>query len=249
MNNNVFLFICRRAILNNPDLLPTTPLSHILSNDFWGTTLNSTNSHGSYRPLCVYSFRLNYLVCGFRPWGYHLVNVLLHVLATALVIRVFRVISPSKSSSVAGLIFACHPIHTEAVSGVVGRADILSSIFFLLSFLCYVQHTTHRDQSGKKIANIQISSVYFDKTKTIGSKIYVVFKSIRNVYKVLQYNDEYYGWKGSFSFGYILGKWTYMWLALMFAAASMLSKESGVTVLAVCAVYDVLRSRRVKVKV
>ncbi|CAG7718642.1 unnamed protein product [Allacma fusca] len=44
----------------------------------------------------------------------------------------------SKTSALfAGLHFATHPIHTEAVTGVVGRADLLAALFVLISFLCY----------------------------------------------------------------------------------------------------------------
>lgn len=118
-------------------------------NDFWGTPLTDSGSHGSYRPLCVFTFRLNYLLGGFQPWGYHLVNVLLHCLATVLVVRVARALLPpaktSLGSTIAGLTFASHPIHTEAVAGVVGRADLAACNFYLLSFLVYVAHVKYRD--------------------------------------------------------------------------------------------------------
>lgn len=56
--------------------------------------MSDTGSHGSYRPLCVLSFKINHLVGGFRPFGYHLVNVLLHCLATGLVVKVARQLLP-----------------------------------------------------------------------------------------------------------------------------------------------------------
>ncbi len=73
-----------RAIVKNPDLLPETPLSHVVYNDFWGTPLTHPGSHKSYRPLCVLTFRLNYWLAGLEPWGYHLGNVLCHSATTAL---------------------------------------------------------------------------------------------------------------------------------------------------------------------
>lgn len=83
-------FCYRRAILTNPDLLSSTPWHRLLQNDFWGTPLNDKGSHGSYRPLCVATFRLNYLLGGLEPWGYHLVNVALHAACTVLVVKVAR---------------------------------------------------------------------------------------------------------------------------------------------------------------
>ena len=46
----------------------------------------------------------------------------------------------SLSVWITGLLFAIHPVHVEAVAGVVGRADILSGIFFLLSLICYQKY-------------------------------------------------------------------------------------------------------------
>ncbi|PNF28571.1 hypothetical protein B7P43_G12772 [Cryptotermes secundus] len=122
-------------------------MSRLLVDDFWGTPLSHSGSHGSYRPLCVLSFRLNYMLGGFRAWGYHLVNILLHCLATSLVVRLARLLFPSSIPvAITGLLFAAHPIHTEAVAGVVGRADVAACIFYLMSFQCYVAHVRHRDR-------------------------------------------------------------------------------------------------------
>uniref|UniRef100_A0A1B0D4L6 Uncharacterized protein n=1 Tax=Phlebotomus papatasi TaxID=29031 RepID=A0A1B0D4L6_PHLPP len=95
----------------------------MLDNDFWGTPLTDSGSHGSFRPLCVLSFRLNHLLGGFRPFGYHLTNVLLHAVATGLVLKLARqLLAPGWGPAVTGALFAAHPIHTEAVASVVGRA-------------------------------------------------------------------------------------------------------------------------------
>lgn len=88
----VFLYY-RRAILTNPDLLASTPWYRLFENDFWGTPLTERGSHGSYRPLCVATFRLNHFLGGLEPWGYHLVNVALHAACTVLVVRVARKVS------------------------------------------------------------------------------------------------------------------------------------------------------------
>lgn len=48
------------AIKNNKDLLPSTPLSRIFQNDFWGKAMSDNTSHKSYRPLCVLTFRYEY---------------------------------------------------------------------------------------------------------------------------------------------------------------------------------------------
>ncbi|XP_057192408.1 protein O-mannosyl-transferase TMTC4 isoform X1 [Triplophysa rosa] len=147
-----FVFDDSEAIINNKDLNPGSPLGNIWKNDFWGSNLSSNSSHKSYRPLTVLTFRINYLLAGgLYPVGFHLLNVGLHCVISALMIDVFSIligglshdgrgskvnISP-KASFLAALFFAAHPVHTESVAGIVGRADLLCALFFQLSFLVY----------------------------------------------------------------------------------------------------------------
>lgn len=68
--------------------------------------------------------RLNYLVGGLNPRGYHVINVALHALTAILFTRLCRQVAllDGKMESVAaGLMFAVHPIHTEAVSDIFQR--------------------------------------------------------------------------------------------------------------------------------
>ncbi|CAI8032112.1 Protein O-mannosyl-transferase TMTC3, partial [Geodia barretti] len=98
----------------------------------------SEYSHKSYRPLTVATFRLNYMLHELEPLGYHLVNVLLHSAVVYLYVLLCGVVfSEVWPALIAGLLFAVHPIHTEAVTGLVGRAELLSAIFFIGSLLAY----------------------------------------------------------------------------------------------------------------
>lgn len=140
---------CSRAIKTNQDLLPETPWINIFYDDFWGTLLTHSGSHKSYRPLCTLSFRLNHAAGGLDPWGYHLVNVGTHGAVSGLFALLSRLLlGEGPWSLLAGLIFASHPVHTEAVAGVVGRADEGAALFFLLSLLCYMRHCELRGRAG-----------------------------------------------------------------------------------------------------
>ncbi|XP_062317316.1 protein O-mannosyl-transferase TMTC3 [Osmerus eperlanus] len=134
-----FVFDDVSAILDNKDLRPSTPLRNLFLNDFWGTPMAEERSHKSYRPLTVLTFRLNYIFSELRASSYHLLNVVLHAVVCVLFLRVCRLFLDMTSSLVAALLFAVHPIHTEAVTGVVGRAELLSSIFLLAAFLAYTR--------------------------------------------------------------------------------------------------------------
>ncbi|KAM8858350.1 protein O-mannosyl-transferase TMTC4 isoform 1-T1 [Synchiropus picturatus] len=159
-----FVFDDSEAIVNNKDLRPATPLANIWSNDFWGSNLSSNSSHKSYRPLTVFTFRLNYLLAGgLHPVGFHVLNIVLHAVISALMIDVFSILigglayddksrivnHAPKTSLLSALLFAAHPIHTESVAGIVGRADLLCALFFQLSFLTYCKAFHRgRDKDG-----------------------------------------------------------------------------------------------------
>ncbi|XP_025297156.1 protein O-mannosyl-transferase TMTC4 isoform X5 [Canis lupus dingo] len=147
-----FVFDDSEAIINNKDLRADTPLGDLWHHDFWGSRLSSNTSHKSYRPLTVLTFRINYYLSGgFHPMSFHVINILLHGGISVLMVDVFSVLFGGlqytskgrrlnlapRSSLLAALLFAVHPVHTECVAGVVGRADLLGALFFLLSFLGY----------------------------------------------------------------------------------------------------------------
>ena len=114
------------AIKKNQDLRLHTPWSSLLWHDFWGAPMDSPTSHKSYRPLCVATFRLNYLLHELQPMGYHLVNVFLHSAVCYLYVQLCGVVfSAVWPALIAGLLFAVHPIHTEAVSTVVCKQLIV----------------------------------------------------------------------------------------------------------------------------
>ncbi|EDW12806.1 uncharacterized protein Dmoj_GI17875, isoform A [Drosophila mojavensis] len=144
--NAGFVYDDRRAILGNADVTGTGPLAQLLQNDYWGTPLTDSGSHGSWRPLCVLGFRLNFVLGGGAAWPFHLINLLLHGLATVLVVHVARTLLPTRAAVyAAGSLFAAHPVHTEAVAGVVGRADLSATVCWLLAYLVYRRHMLHRD--------------------------------------------------------------------------------------------------------
>ncbi|XP_027700262.1 protein O-mannosyl-transferase TMTC1 isoform X1 [Vombatus ursinus] len=128
------------AIVNNPDVWAAAPLSWgIFANDFWGKGMAENTSHKSYRPLCVLTFKLNVYLAGMNPFYFHAVNIILHCLVTLVLMYTCDkiVFKDHRLAFVTALIFAVHPIHTEAVTGIVGRADVLACLLFLLAFLSY----------------------------------------------------------------------------------------------------------------
>uniref|UniRef100_A0A3Q1EZD6 Transmembrane O-mannosyltransferase targeting cadherins 1 n=1 Tax=Acanthochromis polyacanthus TaxID=80966 RepID=A0A3Q1EZD6_9TELE len=90
--------------------------------------------------VCL-SVRLNILLGGMTPLYFHMVNVCLHCAVTCLLMQTCErcVFEDSRLAFITALLFAVHPVHTEAVSGIVGRADVLACLLFLLTFLSYIR--------------------------------------------------------------------------------------------------------------
>ncbi|NXC07781.1 TMTC1 protein, partial [Orthonyx spaldingii] len=87
----------------------------------------------------LFPYRLNILLAGMNPFYFHAVNVILHCLVTLVLMYTCdkAVFKDCRLAFVTALFFAVHPIHTEAVTGIVGRADVLACLLFLLAFLSY----------------------------------------------------------------------------------------------------------------
>lgn len=84
-----------------------------------------------------------------NPIAYHAVNLVVHAAVTAVLFFIAaEVLGSSVAAFAAASIFAVHPIHTEAVAGVVGRAELLATLFFLLAFRVLRRRTIATDTSG-----------------------------------------------------------------------------------------------------
>jgi tetratricopeptide (TPR) repeat protein len=99
---------------------------------------------GYWIPLTWLSYMLDYEVYGLHPGGFHLTNVLLHLLNALLLYLVFRRMTGARwrSALVAGL-FALHPLQVESVAWVTERKDVLSTLFWMLTLLAYLRYAEH----------------------------------------------------------------------------------------------------------
>jgi Flp pilus assembly protein TadD len=103
-----------------------------------------------YRPLALVTYALNHAVSGLDPWSYHLVNVLLHALASVLVFRLGRRWGLTlPAAGLGGMFFALNPVHVEVVAAVFGRKDLLAAVFTLTLLLL---HETSARRGGWRMA-------------------------------------------------------------------------------------------------
>ena len=84
-----------------------------------------------YRPLAVATYAVDALLDG--PAWFHLVNLLWHAGASVAVATLARRWAGERSALIAGLLFAVHPVHVEAVANVAGRAELMAALFSMLA--------------------------------------------------------------------------------------------------------------------
>lgn len=108
-------------------------------------SLNLSLLLSSYRPLRDISYAIDFAVWGETPFGFHLTNILIHAANVLLVFSLIRRVTEDLvSATVAALIFAVHPIQTDAVTYISGRRDVLFTLFYLASFHCYLAYYRSR---------------------------------------------------------------------------------------------------------
>jgi len=122
---------------------------------FWAF---STKYFGLWNPLVWLSFMADYQFYGLNAGGYHVTNLILHILSTLLLFRLFSTMTGEiwKSAFVAAF-FALHPLHVESVAWVSERKDVLSAFFWMLTLCLYVFYT--EKQSIKRYLLIVFSFV------------------------------------------------------------------------------------------
>jgi len=92
------------------------------------------------RPGLLFSLALDHRLWGQNPFGYHLTNLLLHMLACLGVFWLGLVVLRSiRGAFVAALFFSVHPVHAEAVAALLGRSDLLAAVACLGGFLFYIR--------------------------------------------------------------------------------------------------------------
>jgi tetratricopeptide (TPR) repeat protein len=105
----------------------------------------------SSRPVVDLSLAVNYALGGLNPWGYHLFNLVIHVLAALTLYSVLRRTFVSERlrptfgraawslAGVSALIWLVHPLQTESVTYTIQRAESLMSLFYLLTLYCVIR--------------------------------------------------------------------------------------------------------------
>ncbi len=103
----------------------------------------------NFAPLTIFTFLVEHTLWGLHPTGYHVTNVLLHLVNAILVLHLMKRLTGNDwlSFSVA-MLFAVHPVQVESVAWISSRKTLLSSTFMLASFLCWMRPDRTSKQEG-----------------------------------------------------------------------------------------------------
>ncbi|MFC1631248.1 tetratricopeptide repeat protein [Candidatus Omnitrophota bacterium] len=140
--NNAFMWDDNSLILENRYIKQLKHLPYLFSLHYW--RYHHPGTKGLYRPITTVSFALDYSLWRVNPFGYHLSNLILHIINVLLIY--FLVVRLSGKAAegllsiplLTALFFATHPIHTESVTWIKNRADLLALLFFLSALLLFI---------------------------------------------------------------------------------------------------------------
>jgi len=148
---NDFIWDDVELIENNPLIRNPGNLRKIATTHYWDLGKEGERVIGNYRPLTVASYLLNYQVAGADPAAFRVVNIALHALNTCLVYLLCAVLGLSwPAALVAGLLFAVHPVHVEAVVWITGRGELLACFGLLAAMYFHLRH--RRDGAPSQVA-------------------------------------------------------------------------------------------------
>jgi lipoprotein NlpI len=130
--------------INFDDTIYVTGNSHVRSGiTFKGLIWAFGTTYAAFwHPLTWLSLMLDYEIYGLNAAGFHLTNLILHLLSTLLLFRLFcRMTGSVWRSAFVAAFFAVHPLHVESVAWIAERKDVLSVFFWILTLCLYVYYT------------------------------------------------------------------------------------------------------------
>ena len=133
-----FTYDDKAIVRDNPRIRAPAGLVSIFTTPYFG---GPRGQGTGYRPILLVSYAVQWWMHGDSAFGFHVVNVGLHALATLLLARFLaRILVPPPVAFGAALLFAVHPIHVEAVTSLVGRGETLAAVFVLAMLLASLRY-------------------------------------------------------------------------------------------------------------
>jgi len=141
--DNPFIWDDVYLIKDNPILSDFKNIPQLFVKNIGGDTY----TFAFYRPLQPLTYMIDQVFYDLDARGYHVTNILIHIfVALSLFFLITTIFKDRWMALLASLLFVVHPLHTEAVTYISGRADLLVALFILLTFIYYVRFLDSRDE-------------------------------------------------------------------------------------------------------
>ncbi|MGD0923014.1 MAG: tetratricopeptide repeat protein [Terriglobia bacterium] len=136
---NSFVYDDNTQVLNNPYIQSFRHLREIFTTTVW-SYVGVQGVTNYYRPMMTFGYLLCYQFFGPLAYGFHLASMLLHVASVGVLFLVtLRMYGDRRVALVAAGLFALHPIHSESVAWVAAVTDLELTLFYLLTFGCFLR--------------------------------------------------------------------------------------------------------------
>jgi len=120
-------------LVRNPYVRSFRHLKEIFTTNVWSFLGPAVSNY--YRPMMTLGYLITYKIFGLRPYGFHLVSLLLHALVVCLVFALTQRLTGDRVwAFVAGAWFALQPIHSEPVAWIAAVTDLELTFFYLITF-------------------------------------------------------------------------------------------------------------------
>ncbi len=127
-----FIFDDAQIVRDNDRIDSLGKIPALFVDNYWGDYARWK----LFRPVTLSSFAIDQAIWGTSARGYHFTNIILYGLNCGVLFLLFFTLTRQRiAASIGALLFATHPIHTEAVGGLVGRSEILATMFTSLALL------------------------------------------------------------------------------------------------------------------
>lgn len=135
----------RSVVINEPVRHGSLPA--ILGSDFWGAPMASPSSTGSYRPVVSLTYAAQVRLLGESPASLHLADMLLHAAIAVMVALLIATLVPGTPWAIpCAILYAVHPVLSEAVASVVGRADLIAAACLVGALLLHLEAGARRSR-------------------------------------------------------------------------------------------------------
>jgi len=135
--HNPFIWDDQALIAKNTLIRSWSNLAKVFTSDLYSGITSGSNF---YRPLQTISYMWDYYFWQLDPFGYHLTNLILQILVSFLVFLFsLAMLKELDLAFAVALLFGLNPLHTEAVTYISGRAEMLMGLFLLSSLLLFIR--------------------------------------------------------------------------------------------------------------